>query len=278
MYRGDGSAEGVPAQRDDEAQMQARLMPCPVELFPSATPASGDWLLACSGAQVAAEPWSPEYPVGVPLVRVNACTFFLGSADGMRLGSVQGLRALMPREVRFGAFCALHVARWLLEHRYCGRCGAPLTRVETHLVCPQCAHECYPSIAPAVIVGLTYRDKLLVTHYADRPYTGPALVAGYCEVGETAEATCRREALEEAGLTITRLRYFASQPWGLSGTLLMGFFAEVADPEIALADGELADATWLAPNDLPPPPDADGPLSLTALMIDAWRHRAPTLL
>jgi NAD+ diphosphatase len=145
-----------------------------------------------------------------------------------------------------------------------------LTRKRASLHCTACNHEIFPVISPAVIVGLVHNGKLLVTRYADRPYTGPALVAGYCEVGETAETTCIREALEETGLQITRLRYFASQPWGLSGSLLLGYFAETASDAIRLDDHELAEAVWLDPNELPPPPDTYGTLSLTATMIQAF--------
>lgn len=243
-----------------------------VSLFPDVAPTPGDWVMQCQGAQASLAPWSPVATVAAPLVRVGERTFFLGAAPGVAPESPQRLRALPEAGLRFGTFCALHLARWLLAHRWCGRCGAPLVRAGNCLRCVECAHEVYPTIAPAVILGLTHRGRLLVTHYADRPYKGPALVAGYCEVGETAEATCRREALEETGLRVTRLRYFASQPWGLSGSLLLGFFGEVEDPRVTLADGELADAVWTAPEDLPPPPDAAGPLSLTATMIEAWRR------
>lgn len=242
-----------------------------VTLFPAVSPTPGDRVLFCQGGQVDLAPWSPVARVAAPLVRVGERSFFLGAVPGQTPGSAQRLRALPDAEERFGAFCALHLARWMLTHRYCGRCGAPLILANGCLRCVECAQEVYPTIAPAVILGLTHQGRLLVTHYADRPYRGPALVAGYCEVGETAEATCRREALEETGLRVGALRYFASQPWGLSGSLLLGFFGEVEDPHVTLADGELADAVWTAPGDLPPPPDAAGPLSLTATMIEHWR-------
>lgn len=245
-------------------------IPEALDLFPEVSPTPGDCILAVRRDGVALAPWTPVCTVTVPLVRVGGRVFFLGAAPGMDFGSPQRLRALPGAGDRFGAFCALHLANWLLAHRHCGRCAAPLVRERGCLRCPECGAECYPTIAPAVIVGLTHQGRLLVTRYADRPYKGPALVAGYCEVGETAEDTCRREAREETGLTVTRLRYFASQPWGLSGSLLLGFFAEVADPAFALADGELAQAEWLAPDEVPPPPDAAGPLSLTAAMIAAF--------
>ncbi len=242
-----------------------------VTLFPHALPHPGDSILQLSGNKVAFGPWSEGANTSIPLVQVGSQTIYLGIVPGGAPKSSQCLRALPTAELRFGAFTALHLARWLLGHRYCGKCAAPLVLHETRLICPQCTTEVYPTIAPAVILGLTYQGKLLVTRYADRPYRGPALVAGYCEVGETVEQTCVREAREETGLHLTSLRYYASQPWGLSGALLLGFFAEVASPEITLLDGELAEAQWLAPEALPDPPDAAGALSLTATMIQAFK-------
>ena len=91
---------------------------------------------------------------------------------------------------------------------------------------------------------------------------------------ETERETVEVPSFEETGLHVTRLHYFASQPWGLSGSLLLGFFAETSDEEITLADGELAEAVWLKPEELPPPPDAAGPLSLTATMIKAFAEQS----
>ncbi len=242
-----------------------------VTLFPKALPREGDAVLRIVGEEVAFASWTPEANTSTPLVQVGSQTIYLGIAPGVVPGSSQVLRTLPTAELRFGAFTALHLGRWLLAHRYCGKCAAPLVLRDARLLCPQCGGEVFPTISPAVILGLTYQGKLLVTRYANRPYRGPALVAGYCEVGEAVEATCRREAYEETGLKITSLRYYASQPWGLSGALLLGFFAEVASPEVSLLDGELSEAVWLAPEELPDPPDAAGALSLTATMIQAFK-------
>jgi NADH pyrophosphatase NudC (nudix superfamily) len=55
----------------------------------------------------------------------------------------------------------------------------------------------------------------------------------------------------------------------------LGFFAETADDHVTLDDNELAEAVWLKPDELPPPPDAAGPLSLTATMIKAFAEGQP---
>ena len=46
----------------------------------------------------------------------------------------------------------------------------------------------YPKICPAVIVGVTKGDEILLTRYAGRNYKKYALIAGFAEIGETIEA------------------------------------------------------------------------------------------
>ena len=90
------------------------------------------------------------------------------------------------------------------------------------LQCPCCANMVFPKIAPAVIVGVTHGDKILMTKYAGREYKRYALIAGFTEIGETAEETVKREVMEEVGLTVKNIRYYKSQPWGFDSNLLLG--------------------------------------------------------
>ena len=50
-----------------------------------------------------------------------------------------------------------------------------------------------------------------------------ALLAGFTEIGETLEETVQREVMEEVGLKVKNIRYYKSQPWSFTDTLLMGF-------------------------------------------------------
>ena len=98
----------------------------------------------------------------------------------------------------------------------------------------------------AIIVAVTDESRLLLTRYARGAYRKRALVAGFIEVGETPEEAVEREVWEECGVRVKNVRYFASQPWGLSGSLMLGFFAELdGDPQITLQDGELDWAGWI---------------------------------
>ena len=78
--------------------------------------------------------------------------------------------------------------------------------------CACCGNMVYPKIAPAVIVGVIYDNKILMTKYSDREYKKYALIAGFTEIGETAEETVRREVMEEVGLKVKDIVYYKSQP------------------------------------------------------------------
>ena len=112
------------------------------------------------------------------------------------------LRTVRPMEVAFAAITGAQLDRWYKSRAYCGKCGAKNehSQIERALICPVCGQLEYPKISPAIIVAVTDGDRLLLTRYADRPYRGPALIAGYVEIGETLETTLRREVMEEVGL------------------------------------------------------------------------------
>lgn len=171
----------------------------------------------------------------------------------------------------FAAVTGLHLSKWYESHLFCGRCGAHMecSGNERALVCPACETVEYPRIAPAIIVAVTDGDRLLMTRYASGDYHGRALVAGFVEVGETAEKAVAREVFEECGLRIRNVRYFASQPWGLSGSLMLGFSAELdGSPRVELRDGELSWAGWVERGEIV---DADD-YELGRTMIEAFRN------
>ena len=133
------------------------------------------------------------------------------------------------------------------------------------MVCPKCGLIEYPKICPAVIVAVSDGERLLVSRYRDRPFRGWALIAGFVEIGETLEDTVRREVLEETGLRVKNLRYYKSQPWALSGSLLAGFFCELdGDDTISLQEDELSVGKWAHADDLELEDDG---ISLTREMI-----------
>lgn len=181
------------------------------------------------------------------------------------------VRIMQDMKEAFAAMTAYHLYTWYSSHRFCGKCGEQMAHSDQErvLICPDCGNRVYPGISPAVIIGVTRGDDILVTRYADREYKGVALLAGFCEIGESGEDTVCREVMEEVGLKVKNIRYYASQPWGIDSNLLIGYFAEVdGSTEIHMDVRELKEAVWMPRKELKP---AKNVMSLTMTMIEAFR-------
>ncbi|MBE6062923.1 MAG: NAD(+) diphosphatase [Clostridium butyricum] len=188
--------------------------------------------------------------------------------------SIQIFRTLKPLWIAFAGFTAKHLYVWYSSNKYCSRCGHKLEiyHKERALCCKECNNIIYPSIMPAVIVGVKNKDKLLLTKYSRKgAYKKYALVAGFVEIGETVEDTVKREVMEEVGLKVKNIRYFGSQPWGLTNTILMGYFADLdGDDTVILEEDELCEGTWFKYDEIP---ERDSLISLTQTMINEFRNK-----
>lgn len=183
------------------------------------------------------------------------------------------MRRKKPKEQVLIAATAWHLYCWYRDNQYCGRCAEKLIHSDKlrMLKCPCCGNQVFPKIAPAVIVGVTNGEYILMTKYANREYKRYALIVGFTEIGETAEETVCREVLEEVGLHVKNIRYYKSQPWGFDSNLLLGYFCELDDTdEICLDEEELATAEWVHYKEIPE--DTEG-LSLTREMMTVFRER-----
>lgn len=177
----------------------------------------------------------------------------------------------------FAGITGHQLYRWYQDTRFCGKCGAKLehSSVERMMQCPDCGNMIYPKISPAVIVAVMDQDKLLLTKYADRDYKKYALIAGFTEIGETMEETVRREVMEEVGIKVKNIRYYKSQPWAFSDTMLIGFFADLdGEADIKMDENELAVAEWV---DRKLVPHDHEQISLTREMMELFfYHKEPT--
>lgn len=122
----------------------------------------------------------------VYLFEIDQTAFFLlwTVPDAVKTALVeQGtgiFRNMKPTYLALAGSTALHLSAWYRSNRFCGRCGAAMERdkVERAMRCPSCDQVVYPRINPAVLAAVRHRDKLLLTHYANRPNaTRYALVA-----------------------------------------------------------------------------------------------------
>lgn len=184
----------------------------------------------------------------------------------------RGLRSLFTRlpDAQFAlAGRALQIVDWDRTHGYCGRCGT-LTAARTaerSRECPACGLVVYPRIAPA-IMALVRRapDQVLLARSPRFPPGMYSALAGFVEPGETLEQCLQREVLEEVGVEVENVRYFASQPWPFPHSLMIAFTSDWKSGEIRVDPLEIESAQWFNVRNLPLLPQ---PISISRRLIDA---------
>ena len=169
----------------------------------------------------------------------------------VRRGKLEDLRfagAMLPAEHAMLAAYARGILHWHGRQRHCGVCGAPTAAREGgHVrVCRNeaCATQNFPRTDPAVIMLVQDGDRCLLGRQARWPAGMYSTLAGFVEPGETIEEAVAREIHEEAGVTVTDVRYFRSQPWPYPASLMIGFFATATSTQIHVGADELQDAQW----------------------------------
>jgi NAD+ diphosphatase len=200
------------------------------------------------------------------------CPEATGEIGPFVYGNIRIVRNLRPSLLAFASATAFHIADWYAHNRYCGRCSGPMRPrdKERAVVCPGCGAVKYPRISPVVIVGVRDGDSLLLAKNSGGEYRNYGLIAGFVEPGETLEAALAREVMEEVGLKIANARYYKSQPWAFSQSILMGFFADLrGERTITLDTAELSEAGWFSRPEIPAD---EARFSLTWDMIQAFRN------
>ena len=212
------------------------------------------------------------------LFSIDETAFFLDDSvtcgdapEGYEYMVSRTFRNMSPVE-RLGGATATHLAHWESLNRFCGKCGHPMVRGEKErsMVCPKCGNVVYPRISPVVIVAVHNDDKLLMAHNIDNPNPRLFLISGFVEIGESLEQVVHREVLEEAGVKVKNIRYFGSQPWPFSDSLIAGFIAELdGDDTIHIQEAELSEAMWVRREDIP---EYETDVSISCCLIENFRR------
>lgn len=173
--------------------------------------------------------------------------------DPFRLMGFREAIALADEEFYRVASQASQLLTWATTHRFCGRCGAATVPApgERATRCPSCGLQSFPRVSPAVIVTVLRGEEILLAR-AHRFTPGMySVLAGFVEAGETLEECVHREILEETGIQVRGLRYFASQSWPFPHSLMVAFIARYQAGELRVDPKELADAGWFRREALP---------------------------
>lgn len=266
--------------------------------FKPRDPKSSDFLICYDGAKTLLKKSGEGYAIprigellesqgkslndfeGHYLFSIDDTAFFLDSSKatveaeapaGYEYMGNRTFRGMNPVE-RMGGATAAHIAHWESLNKFCGRCGNGTIRGdrERSIICPKCGNVVYPRISPVVIVAVRNGDKLLMAHNIDNPNPRLFLISGFVEIGESLEQAVHREVMEEAGLSVKNIRYFGSQPWPFSDSLIAGFTAELdGDDTIHMQQEELSEAMWVKREDIP---EYETDVSISCCLIENFRR------
>ena len=214
-------------------------------------------------------------PNGQPFFAINA-PFPEGTENLVSLREV----GTLLNDLEVGAVMhAVALANWHDVHPRCARCGEPTISIlgGSTRKCPTCEAEHYPRTDSAVIVLVRDRDdRILLGRQKIWPPKRFSTFAGFLEPGESLEACVVREVAEEAGVSLSEIKYLGSQPWPFPASIMLSFTAVTDNPEDAEADGEEIEAIrWytreqiaadIASGELLLPPG----ISIARRMIELW--------
>jgi NAD+ diphosphatase len=170
------------------------------------------------------------------------------------LGAFHEMReaaAMLPGPDASMAGTAKSLFDWRRRHGFCAACGV---ESETACggwkrICPACGVEHFPRVDPVTIMLPVYKGGAepvcLLGRQAAWPEGRMSALAGFLEPGESIEEACAREIEEEAGLTVTAVRYHSSQPWPFPSQLMIGLIAEVDSEDARPDQTELEAVAWL---------------------------------
>lgn len=137
---------------------------------------------------------------------------------------------------------------------YCRECGEKLTLrfyENEGLIpyCAQCSAYMFPQFPIAVSMVVTNRtqDKILLAKHVDDDDF--ILFAGYIKKGENVEKTIPREIKEELGLNVVKAKYMSSRYHSNKEILMLNFIVVVEEKPLKLAEQEIAEARWCAPEE-----------------------------
>ncbi len=169
----------------------------------------------------------------------------------------------------------LKAAHWMVANRtnqFCSCCGSALEKVleTTEKKCTSCQRSFFPKLSPAVLVLIERGEEILLARGSQHPLGMYTALAGFIDLGESAEQTVHREVREEVGLEVTNLKYFGSQSWPFPDSFMMAFQADYLHGDINIDPNELEEARWFHRDEMPllPPPS-----TLSRRLIDSFLRR-----
>ena len=172
------------------------------------------------------------------------------------------------------------MCHWHAHSEHCSVCGSLALSSEAGHTrkCSNvdCAVVHFPRTDSAVIVAVTFEDKILLGRQEIWPKGMFSVLAGFVEPGETLEHAVAREVYEEAGVITKNVSYQHSQPWPFPASLMVGFRAEAVSNKLTINTQEIEIAKWYSREEIA---KFDGvtmylprKLSISRRLIEEWLY------
>ena len=170
-------------------------------------------------------------------------------------------------------FRAIQWLTWDQKSQFCMKCNHLLYHYHqsSEKQCEACQAFYYPSLSPAVMVLIQRENQLLLarsSYFTPEVYSA---IAGFVDLGETAEEAAIREAKEELSIDIGDLEYFGTQSWPFPGSFMIAYKARYLGGELKIDHNEIEDAKWFDIQQLPKIPS---PPSISNRLIESTVHKS----
>ena len=164
---------------------------------------------------------------------------------------------------------SVHWLTWDANLQFCSKCGGEIQKVfaTTEKKCNLCNLSFFPKLSPAVMVVIQRKNEILLARSAHFNSGVYSAIAGFIDIGETAESAVHREVKEEVGLEISELTYFKTQSWPFPDSFMIAFKAKYLRGTINIDMNEIEDARWFNLNNLPQLPSYP---SVSRELIDSF--------
>ncbi|MCC8372418.1 MAG: NAD(+) diphosphatase [Rickettsia endosymbiont of Pseudomimeciton antennatum] len=160
-----------------------------------------------------------------------------------------------------------HWLQWDIQSKFCGKCGHPLKSMikTTEKKCTMCKCSFFPRFSPAIIVLVKNKNQILLARSPKFPMEVYSAIAGFVDIGETAEMAIKHELREEVGIEVKNITYVGSQTWPFPDSFMIAFKADYLSGNITLDKKEIEDAQWFNVDTLPTLPER---ASISRKLID----------
>ena len=137
---------------------------------------------------------------------------------------------------------------WNRKNSFCGICAGKTEglRGGQSRKCSSCETELFPRTDPVIISLVTNGEYCLLGQSKGRlsRLNIYSCLAGFIDQGESIEEAVAREIMEESGIKVKNVKYYASQPWPFPWSLMIGCHAEAETKEINFDEHEMHSVKW----------------------------------